>query len=260
MAMDMAHEGALRPAGGMRAEKGRPKIAVGQSGAPSKGGSLVGLLAPPCAVLALLAGAMVLIVHLTGADIARGGHSSDTRPRAIVVGNDVLNVPANVVRFAGQRRAASADRLDLYFRWPQMDGYSDALSAEFNASRINPAIVFVTVEPHAMRLDMSGRIGPIYSRFMRGPVREAGYGLVRRSLSPEGGFQDEELWYEANSPYPFAARCVTERIGGATPYCLRDIQMGRGLAVTYRFHNALMPQWMALEEAVRTRIRAMLAD
>ncbi len=260
MAMDMAQEGAPRRARAGRPERGRPEAAVAESDETAKGGSLVRLLAPPCMALALLAGATLLLVHLKGGDIARAGHSVDTRSREIQIGNDVLDVPANVVRFAGQRRAASAERLDLYFHWPRMEGYSDALGAEFDSPTVNPAIVFVTLEPRSMRLDMSGRIGPIYSRFMSGPEREGGYGLVRRSLSAEGGFVDEELWYEANSPYPFAARCVKEGTGGSTPYCLRDIQMGRGLAVTYRFHRSLMPHWMVLEDAVRKRIRGMLAD
>lgn len=259
MALDMAHEGALRPPRAVRLEGVRPRRAPVEADEDAQGGSLIRLLALPCAALALLAAATVLLVHLKGADIARAGHSVDTRPHEIQIGNDVLSVPANVVRFAGQRRAASAERLDLYFHWPKMEGYSDALGAAFNSAAINPAIVFVTVEPRSMRLDMSGRIEPIYSRFMSGPELQGGYGLVRRSLNAEGGFADEELWYEANSPYPFAARCVKEQAGGGTPYCLRDIQMGRGLAVTYRFHRSLLPRWMALEDAVRGRIRAMLA-
>jgi hypothetical protein len=213
-----------------------------------------------CAGLTLLTGAMLFTVHLFGAEIARAGFSADATKRQIVIGNDVLDVPGNVIRFRAQRRAQNLERLDLYFFWPEMTGYSDRLSAEFDRPSINPAILFVTIEPRSMTQDMTGRIEPIYSKFMEGPETDAGHGLKRRALSAAGGFAGEELWYEAESPYPFAARCVRSDDPTATPYCLRDFHAGQDLSVTYRFHRSLIGEWMTLDRAVRAEINAMVAD
>ena len=213
-----------------------------------------------CAGLTLLSGAMLFTVHLFGAEIARAGFSTDATKRQIVIGNDVLDVPGNIIRFRAQRRAQNLERLDLYFFWPEMTGYSDRLSPEFDRPSINPAILFVTVEPRTMTQDMTGRIEPIYSKFMEGPETDAGNGLKRRALSASGGFAGEELWYEADSPYPFTARCVRSDDPSATPYCLRDFHAGHDLSVTYRFHRALIGQWMALDRAIRAEINAMVAD
>jgi len=210
--------------------------------------------------LLLLTAAIVLAVRLFGAEIAKAGHSADTSLRQVVIGNDVLDVPGNMIRFRTQRRAGTLDRLDLYFYWPELSGYSDRLAEQFNSSEVNPAILFVTVEPRAMTQDMTGRVEPIYSKFLIGKESNEGHGLRRRALSADGGFAGEDLWYETSSPYPFTARCTRPGEQAATPYCLRDIHMGRDLSVTYRFHLSLIGEWMALETAVRAEIKAMLQD
>jgi hypothetical protein len=223
------------------------------------GNSLIRIIVALCAALAVLTGVILLCVHLVGAEIARAGHSVDTSVRQIVIGNDVVFVPANMIRFRSQRRASTLERLDLYLLWPEMAGYSEAGKGEFNRAVVNPDMLFLTLEPRSMSQDMSGRIEPIYSKFLSGPAVDAGNGLMRRALSAEGGFNGEELWYEANSPYPFAARCVRPDELSATPYCLRDIHMGQDLSVTYRFHQSLIGEWMALDSAVRAQVKRMLA-
>lgn len=238
----------------------RPADAGASGKLEREGNTLARVIFWTCAGLTLLTGAMLLTVHLFGAEIARAGFSTDPTARQIVIGNDVLDVPGNVIRFRAQRRSQSLQRLDLHYFWPEMTGYSDRLAAEFDQPRINPAILFVTIEPRMMTQDMTGRIEPIYSKFMEGPEVDAGHGLKRRKLSAAGGFASEELWYEAQSPYPFAARCLGSDDPLATPYCLRDFHAGQDLSVTYRFHRSLIGEWMALDRAIRSEVKAMLAD
>jgi hypothetical protein len=228
--------------------------------APASNNSVIRIIVALCAAMAVLTGVILLCVHLVGAEIARAGHSVDTATRQIVIGNDVVYAPANMIRFRSQRRASTLERLDLYLLWPDMAGYSESRKSEFNRAVVNPAMLFLTLEPRSMSQDMSGRIEPIYSKFLTGPSLDSGNGLLRRALSPDGGFNGEELWYEANSPYPFAARCVRPDEASATPYCLRDIHVGQDLSVTYRFHQSLIGEWMALDAAVRAQVKRLLAN
>lgn len=234
----------------------RPKE---QEPAATGKGSVLRIVLIVSAGLAVLTCLALLCVRLIGSEIARAGHSDDPSIRQIVMGNDVLNVPGNMIRFRSQRRSSSLVRLDLYLMWPEMAGYSEAMKEEFNRPTINPAILFLTIEPRTMSQDMTGRIPAIYAKFMEGQETDAGFGLKRRGLSAEGGFGGEELWYEADSPYPFAARCVKPGEASATPYCLRDIHVGRDLAVTYRFHQSLIGEWMALDAAIRAQMKRMIA-
>ncbi len=210
--------------------------------------------------LAIVTGLILAVAILAGDELSRAGNTSDASLRQIVIGNDAVNVPANMVRFGSQRRATTAARLDLYAHWPSMSGYSEALGESFNSATIDPAIVFLTLEPRAMSQEMSGRIDAIYRKYFESAPVDAGNGLMSAPLSQEGGFVDEELVFEASSPYPFAARCVRASSPSAAAYCIRDIQAGKGLTATYRFDRSLLPQWLQLETAIRDRLKAMIAQ
>lgn len=227
---------------------------------PVRRGRFAGVLLIVSGILIALTGLGLALVWLFGTALSHGGHSADNSMREIVIGNDVLNVPANMIRFRSQRNSATLERLDLYFRWPQMEGFNTALEQEFNSGEINPAIVFVTATARQMTQDMSGRIEPLYAGFFVGEPKEAVAGLIRYGLSAESGYGGEVLVVEKESPYPYAARCVLQQANGLTPYCIRDIHLGRNLSVTYRYHASLLGQWMAMEAAIRAAFHDMLAE
>lgn len=237
----------------------RQVAAGGGATGPAQGGNASGW--PWRLSLALLAMAAGLagLAQCAGDRLARAGHSADASPHEVVVGNDVLVVPTNMIRFGAQRRAASAERLDLYLHWPTLSGYSDGLSAAFSAAGIDPSILFLTVEPRQTSLDMSGRAGPLYGKFLVGEAANAGFGLSRRALSAAAGFVDEDLFYEPEAGHPFVARCVRAGAPAMAAYCMRDIHVGRSLSLTYRFHLSLMADWRRLEAAMRHLAAALLA-
>ncbi len=210
------------------------------------------------AALLIMAVALFFIARLYGESISRGGHTASKQVLEIIISNDVLHVPSNTIRYTSQRRPGPIERLELYLHWPSLSGYSDALRAEFNNSGENSNLIFLTLEPRTMSYDMSGRIAPIYRRFFEGAPADAGNGLVKQALSPDGGFVDEDLYYAANSPYPFAARCLRERSTIGTPFCIRDIHIAKGLMLTYRFHKRFLTSWIDLDHMVRSRVKSML--
>ncbi len=206
-------------------------------------------------VLALISWVGATVV---GNEMAKAGHTTESELREIVIGDEVLAIPANMLRFPAQRKAVEAERLDLYTHWPQMDGYSEALADVFQSQHVEPSVLFLTVEPRAMSQEMSGRLNSIYAKFFAAPEAEAGHGLKRRLLSPEQGFANEELLYETGSPYPWVARCLVADNDTSGAYCIRDIHAGRDLMVTYRFHRDLLRQWRPLEAAVRAKAKTFL--
>ena len=208
--------------------------------------------------LVIFAGILYALAHLIGDGISKAGHTDSTRQYEIIVANDLMQVPANLIRFPGQRADGALERLDLYLHWPTLSGYTEALRDEFNQLSNSTRLIFLTVEPRSMTYDISGRVEPIYSRFFDGPGTEIGNGLVKQALSAEDGFIDEDLYYEAASPYPFAARCVRDTSTTQAPYCLRDIHIGKDLMVTYRFHKQLLANWMELDRTLRERFKTML--
>lgn len=209
--------------------------------------------------LLIAALAMFASAHFFGDNLSRAGHSSSTAQLEIVIGDEYLKVPANKVRFYRQRVSGAHEKLELYIHWPSLSGYQDNLSADFNNATENKNLIFISIEPRQMPYDMSGRVGPIYSQFFEGYAEPTNTGLVKQALSAKGGFIDEDLYYAASSPYPFATRCVRE-IAATTPFCIRDIHIGNNLMLTYRFHQKYLGDWIELEQSVRALTKSMIVS
>ena len=222
--------------------------------------SFINKLILVCGFLLVAAACMYGYARTFGDDISRSGHSVSNRALNITIGLDRLKVPENGIRFKKQRIDGPAIKLDLYRHWPSLAGYSDELKHEFNSDSETSDIIFLTLESRSMSFDMSGRIETIYKRFFKGVAIRQDFGLVRQPLDSENGYIDEDLYYDADSPYPFAARCVRDNSEIATPFCIRDIHVGKNLMLTYRFHKRFLPQWIELDQALRSHVKSMITN
>lgn len=212
------------------------------------------------AVLALLSLGISVGGKWLGRSIALAGHSDDTTRREIVIGNNVLLVPANMIRFDRQRRDGVAERLDLYLRWPGLDGYSDAARDDFNHARGSRNIVFLSLEERIMSRDMSGRLEPIYAPMLKRPGKPGPGGVTLYAFTEKSGYLDEELAVAAGrAGEPFVARClVEERAAESLAPCERDIHVGDNLSLSYRFPRELLGDWQRLDATIRAKVSALL--
>lgn len=216
----------------------------------------VSLMRRVFAAFFLIAAASLLISvggRWLGGAIALGGHSDDPTPREIVIGNDVVVVPANAIRHERARRNGVAPRLDLYLRWPDMRGYSAAAQADFDHAGGSRRILFLSFEPRMMSRDMSGRFEPIY-RSLIGPDGQAGPGGIRlHAFSAASGYANEELAVAGGEgAEPFVARCMAgANAEESLAPCERDLIVGKELSLTYRFPRELLGDWRRLDAAIR---------
>lgn len=195
-----------------------------------------------------------------GHSISMAGHTDDTRLHEIVIGNDVIVAPANAIRFDHARRDGIAQRLDLYMRWPDLAGYSEAFRDDFNTIGSGRRIVFASFEPRLMSRDMSGRLDPIYRALIEKPGRRGPAGLTVFAFTAKSGYADEELVVgERHGQSPFVARCLTgARAEQSLAGCQRDIDVGDGLSLSYRFSETLLPEWRKLDASVTAKARSMM--
>lgn len=215
----------------------------------------------------VLAGLLALSAAISGAglwfgrSLAMAGHTDDRTPYEIVIGNDVIVAPANAIRFERQRRNGIATRLDLYLRWPDMTGYSEAARDDFNHAGGSRKILFLSFEERMISRDMSGRFEPIYRSLIMWPGREGPGGIRLFPFKPATGYANEELAV-ADRPgeEPFVARCLSGVAAEESlAPCERDIHLGDNLSLSYRFPLALLGDWRALDEAVGAKAALMLA-
>jgi hypothetical protein len=204
------------------------------------------------ATLAILSAGLSIAGKWLGRTIALAGHTEDTTLHEIVIGNNVLEVPANAIRFDRERRDGAAKRLDLYLRWPDMGGYSATAHDDFNHVGGDKNILFISFEEQMMSRDMSGRFEPIYRSLIVEPGVPGQGGTTLYGFSEKSGYTNEVLAVAKRSGQaPFVARCLTGTSADESlAPCERDVLIGDNLSLSYRFPRELLPGWRALDAAV----------
>jgi len=218
------------------------------------------------AVMCLITLAITMTGRMIGRSITDAGNTTDRTTRDIVIGNDVLSLPANVIRFESQRVSGVQSAVDTYFSWPGMNGYSEGRRGIFNQTQSAHGLIFARITQATMSRDMSGRFVPIYKRLTDGPPLAGPNGLDSFRLRPGAGYANELMYVErSTSERPYAVRCLVEEPGSDLNFstqtgCQRDIFIGKDLSVTYRFSIDLLPHWREIERDIRTRIEAALVN
>lgn len=215
-------------------------------------------------VLAVLSLGVSVGGKMLGRSVIMGGHTDDPSPRTIAIGEDFLKVPANMIRQEAARRDGAAKRLDLYLRWPGLEGYTTATRDDFNHAGGRKAVLFLSIEERSMSQDMSGRLGPIYDRITTKPGTPGVAGLLAFGFKEGSGYANEVLMVapaDASGDKPFVARCLSgPSAAESLAPCERDIHVGKSLSLTYRFPAELLPRWRELDAAMRAKAEEFLRN
>ncbi len=252
------------PGSALAKSLGKAKLPTAASDMQSTAGFGEGFVLKVFAVFAAMAVLSALISiggRYVGGSIALGGHTEDQTLREIVIGNNVLVVQSNAIRFESERRDGVAAGLHLYLKWPEMKGYRADLRDDFNNAGGARNILFLTFEPRMMSRDMTGRLEPIYRSLVRDPGRAGPAGLTFYDFIEKSGYMDEMLVVgpEAPGSGTFTARCLT---GAAAEQslagCERDVFVGDDLALVYRFPSSLLADWRGIDAAIMAFSKATI--
>ncbi|MDF1610023.1 hypothetical protein PZ897_17725 [Hoeflea sp. YIM 152468] len=217
------------------------------------------------AVMCLVTLAIAVTGRMIGKSISHAGNTADPTVHEIIIGNDVLGLPANVIRFQSQRVSGVQNAVDTYFAWPGMRGYSLENRNIFNQTSSAKGLIFARITQATMSRDMSGRFDPIYKRLTDGQPVAGPDGLDSFRLRAGAGYASELMYVERTSgERPYTVRCLVEETGAdrtttTQTGCQRDIFIGKDLSVTYRFSIDHLPQWRQIESDVRSYLESALA-
>ncbi|MBW3098206.1 hypothetical protein [Pseudohoeflea coraliihabitans] len=219
------------------------------------------------AVLCLLTLAISIGGRMFGRTVLLAGHTAETHPVHIRIGANDITLPANVIRFQAERRDGPRDAVDTYFAWPGMRGYSPRTRPIFDQtdpSSRDRGLLFASLAQSTMSRDMSGRYRPIYSRLIEGPAAAGPGGLVSYRLRATTGYSNELLYVDpAGGDTPYVVRCLVAAPNEPTldtmTGCQRDVFIGTGLTMTYRFSINLLAHWRQIEIDLRNRMQTALS-
>jgi hypothetical protein len=198
-------------------------------------------------VLSLLAWAVQYAVRSYHDGVALAGRSGDPSPVAVMIAGETLAIPANMIRFPDDRGGGAVESIDLVLRWPGLEGYSAENAEAFRDGSTLAPLIYVTIAPRDNPLDSDGRLGAVYRRFFAGEAIEGPSGLTGRRMTADSGYRGEEVFYAPKQPPAFAARCVAEATAEVPATCLRDVNIGAGLSMLYRFNRFFLGDWQAMD-------------
>lgn len=197
-----------------------------------------------------------LIIYVGGnywsKSVSHGGHTIDQSIHEVTIGQGTLSVNANNIRFSEQRRDGVANRLNLYFNWPNFTGYTEENAGDFNDAGKEPQLIFVDIARSNEQMDMSGRFNPIYRNFIDSEPIDGPNKLIFYRMSDSSNFKDELIYTERLvKERPFVIKCLADTTDNKTPSsteCQRDINIIGNLSVTYRYSKHLLADWESIED------------
>jgi len=205
-------------------------------------------------LLAIVTAALTIAGKLYGDRLVLDGHTTSRDVIHIAISQDVLALPANMIRFENQRKDGEAKVVNLYLSWPEMDGYTEARAARFSDPNNSRSLIFLEFSQSVMSRDMSGRLQPIYARLFKGPAEAGPAGLELHHLNERSGFGAEVLLTgKSRAGADYVVRCILpkSRDAATAADCQRDIHVGRDLTLLYHFSAELLPEWETIDAAIR---------
>lgn len=183
--------------------------------------------------------------------------TTDPTPVDIAIAGERLTIPANMIRSGKARNGGPMERVDLAIQWPTMSGYTDELASDFRRGPPAAPILYASLGARDGPVDATGRLDAVYARFFEGTAVAGPAGLVGRRLSADSGYAGEIIFFDPGSEAPFVARCPVDTMPDMAATCLRDVNVGKGLSLLYRFDKSLLGDWRIIDDAI-TKLAAGL--
>ena len=224
------------------------------------------LLRPTAIAVATVVVAVALVIGIRAAidgwneNAVLSGASPDPTPVDLVIAAERLSIPANMIRSARARRGGAVERVDLALHWPSLAGYSLALADVFRDASPEAPVIYAAIVPREMPVDSTGRLETVYARFFVGKASPGPNGLVGRELGEESGYGGEIVYFAPSEARPFVARCLADTVTDVPATCLRDVNLGQGLSLNYRFNRSLLGDWADLDAGIRRLAARFLAN
>ncbi len=166
---------------------------------------------------------------------------------------------ANYTVYPRARRGGARDEVSLYVLWPTMNGYAPAQRREFIENDPDTRRIDITIARRNSPFTEKQRFETLYlpqtidQRGVRTPYKLSKFAFEdQRADVPTSGYADSEMFVGADTDSKLLALfCFKERDDIRSPECWREYEYSDGIEVSYRFKRPYLPEWLAIDTAVR---------
>lgn len=171
-----------------------------------------------------------------------------------------LSVPANYIVYESARQGGERSDLAMAALMPDFRGYTYSESALFDGNAVDSEVVYMLLREEKLNFSEPDRLKRIYMNYVTDPHGTEGpFGLTQFVFRDDSGYRAEDLFVGTTDKGPVVMRCVRFSQDVASPSCLRDVQIAKGVALTYRFKRAHLSQWREIATGADALIHSFVA-
>jgi hypothetical protein len=178
--------------------------------------------------------------------------TDDTGLVALHVGKTGFHIPANYLPFASTRKSERFDAVSLVALLPGLQGYALNRAQDFADAGADSHVVNMKLRSDKDARSEEEQLQRIYMPQVVSPDgTPAMYGLTHYAFKPGAGYPDEELFVGMTNTGIMVLRCNKPGTGLPAPSCLRDLSLGNGIALSYRFKRSHLEDWRQIDADIR---------
>ncbi len=178
--------------------------------------------------------------------LSHSSYTSDASPIIVNLANNSLQLPQNMVRKDTQRTSEPQASLDLFFHWPDLQGYNLDNQLAFTEISEESKLVFIHLSSPKKHISSSERLYSVYSQhFIGTPIKGPGK-LIGFNMNEKSSYAGETVYFKPDENPPYVVRCFQPQAQVPT-ICLREILLKNGLQASYRFRIGMLENWRELD-------------
>lgn len=179
--------------------------------------------------------------------------TAESRVVDVRLGPRLFAIPANYIRKPAARSGGPVAEIELDALLPDMHGFTDADSEAMRDVTRQSTVVGITLKAGAPELSEKDRFERIYARNADPakkpyPYRE----FTVTPMAPDSGYADQQVFSRQIGDEFVVVVCSADEkehdIGGL---CMREMQWGDGLTLTYAFRGGRLGEWADVDAAVK---------
>jgi hypothetical protein len=171
-----------------------------------------------------------------------------------------LTVPANYLVYETARQGGDRTDLSMFALMPDFRGYSNDDADAFSNNAADSEVVYLLVREEKLNFSEADRLKRIYMNYVADMNGSPGpFGLTQYTFRDDSGYRAEDLYVGDTDKGPVVMRCVRFSQDVASPSCLRDVPIAKGVALTYRFKRAHLSHWKEIATGAEKLVQGFMA-
>jgi hypothetical protein len=177
--------------------------------------------------------------------------TSDSSVVALEVNGQKLWIPSNYLEFESARRGGRRRDIELFALMPDLGGWSNWDSSSFADNSPSSNVVYISIREDKVNLTEPDRLRRIYLGYISDPKgTPAWYGLTQYAFRADSGYHAEDLFVGHARSGLVILHCAKLGPDVPSPNCWRDMNLAKGVSVSYRFKRKRLNHWLAIADGV----------